>query len=77
MMIASMLSPLQHLEQVSLTTMEDVFLKIGKLSEHDDSKHALTAAASRTTMEDVFLNIGELSEHDDSKHALTAAARTG
>ena len=53
-------------------------MNIGKLSEHDDGKHALTAAASRTTMEDVFLNIGELSEHDDSKHALTAAAaRTG
>ena len=33
---------------VSLTTMEDVFLKIGELSEHDDSKHALTAAAART-----------------------------
>ena len=47
MMIVNMLSPLL-LEQVSLTTMEDVFLNIGELSEHDDSKHALTAAAART-----------------------------
>ncbi|XP_023336664.1 retinal-specific ATP-binding cassette transporter [Eurytemora carolleeae] len=38
---------IEHLG-ISLTTMEDVFLKIGELSEHDDSKHALTAAASRT-----------------------------
>ena len=48
MMIANMLLLLQLLEQVSLTTREDVFLKIGELSEHDDSKHALTAAAART-----------------------------
>ena len=27
--------------------MEDVFLKIGELSEHDDSKHALKAAEAR------------------------------
>ena len=47
MMIVNMLSPLQHLEQVSLTTMEDVFLNIGELSEHDIIKHVLTAAASR------------------------------
>ena len=47
MMIVNMFSPLQLLE-VSLTTMEDVFLKIGELSEHDDSKHALTTAAART-----------------------------
>ena len=47
MMIVNMFSPLQLLE-VSLTTMEDVLLKIGELSEHDDSKHALTTAAART-----------------------------